>query len=79
MWKFIAEDNYKRYAVHLLSENLTERSEIECTVRMYKHKRTKTIRENGRSKVTLLLNGDCLSKKKKKKKAMRSGAEYPIW
>lgn len=48
MWKFIAEDNYKRYAVHLLSENLTERSEIECTVRMYKHKRTKTVSENGK-------------------------------
>ncbi len=44
-----AEDSYIRCAVHLTCRNMSRMSETECTVRMYQHKRTKTVSDNEHS------------------------------
>ena len=46
VWQFMAEDNYKRHTVYLSTDKTTEKSEIEYTAHMHKHKRTKTVSDN---------------------------------
>ena len=45
----VTEGSYTRYAVHLTCRNMSRMSETECTVRMYQHKRTKTVSDNEHS------------------------------